>query len=258
MRQREPVDALELVVRVVRELLVDLGARDVARDTDLHAVLRQVDRVVLLVGSARAARTELAEPARGRLGVLVVRSDELFAERRALREIVCRRDVDAAVLRDDALLARRDVLRRPRRARDLDLAAENLDVHAVGRGGHGELRPENANLSRRRLDERAGSGIDMGHVGDERAVGERDRARGAIERQLGRAIEDDEATVVELDACTRAAVGRQAHARLDLRAVTEVRLARRRRDGEAAGLVGAAARDLRDLAVPCARRCELG
>ena len=36
-RQREAVDALELVVRVVRERLVDLGARDVAGDADLHA-----------------------------------------------------------------------------------------------------------------------------------------------------------------------------------------------------------------------------
>src|SRR5205814_10552328 len=32
VRQREAVDAFELVVRVVRELFIDLGARDVARD----------------------------------------------------------------------------------------------------------------------------------------------------------------------------------------------------------------------------------
>ena len=70
--QREAIDALELVACRSRTSRRSRCARR-AGDADLHGVLREVDRVVLLVGAAGTPRAELAEAAR-RVVVLVALS----------------------------------------------------------------------------------------------------------------------------------------------------------------------------------------
>jgi hypothetical protein len=215
-REREAEDPLELLVGVVGERLVDLGARDEVDDADLHRVLREAHRALLLARLPGLPRPELAQAAQhGRVDVLglVVAPLHHVGEGRGARHH------GLGVAGDHGLLARAHLHRPARVGADADVAARDLDGGAAVARGDRELRGRarapaltgaggaHLDLAARKRDARRGA-VDVRHVGDDGAARDAGRAVLALhELDLGGAIDREIRPVGERHVRPRARVG---------------------------------------------------
>src|SRR5262249_12455964 len=137
----------------------------------------------------------------------------------------------------------------------LDLAAENLDVGVVARGGDRGLGADDGNAAGRGGEPGVGRAAEGRHARHARAGLERGGGRALADLRRAAPVGEDAGAVVEADARARARMGDDVPTRLDLLALGERHLlAVQEARGHAAGLVRAATHDLADLAVPRAVR----
>ncbi len=250
-QEREAEDALQLLVGVVGERLVHLGARRHVGDAHLDRVPGETHRALLLHRLAGPPGAQLAEAAELR-GVDVLRL--AVAPLHHVGERARARHHRLGVAREHRLLAGADVDRLARVRLHAHGAAGDLDGRAVVARGDRERGGEHLDLPAGEGEARRGA-LDVLDVRDHGAALEARRAvLPAIELDLGGAIDRQLRAVVEREPGARAGVGAQGGTRAHDGAAGDrgawVGGCRRVAHLEAARLVGRRARDRSDLAGP--------